>query len=209
MEPSILGTQHIIIVSCAHSDISSTLLRYSCPVVSNIYHRRVAFNHKSVTFNGNTASERGDAIFGGFSKSCAYWLRRAILDNPVLVSSEPSTVNLCNGQPELTVSRGATFRIPVIALDQIGSPVTATIRAYFTFSDGRSSDLSEGQSLQKIGAECTQLKYTVFSRLATVDLYLYAEEGPCGPTESIRIRIHLQECPLVFELNNSHCVCEE
>ena len=196
-------------VSCAHSDISSALLRYSCPFISTIYHLSVTFNRFSVTFNGNNASEKGDAIFGGFSKSCAYWLRGTILDNPLLVSSEPSTVNLCNGQPELTVSRGATFSIPVIALDQIGSAVPATIRAYFTFSDGSSSDLAEGQSLQKIGAECTTLNYTVFSTLETVDLYIYAEEGPCGPTESMRITIHLQDCPHIFVLNNLHCVCEQ
>ena len=163
--------------------------------------------------------ERGNELFGGFPTFCkdsSFYndLKevQSMQNNPPVVSSEPSTLQVCDHRPldlELTVSRGEMFRRPVIARDQFYLPVPATIRAYFTSSNGSTSDLAEGQSLQKIGAECTTLNYTVFSALETVDLYIYAEEGPCGPAESMRITIHLQDCPHVFVLNNLHCVCEK
>ena len=203
-------------VSCG-LDVNDTLLStFGCPFCV-YYDDYLLF--KDIFFINNEARERGGDIFGGFTRICfeSFTVLAPTLAVPISISSEPSTIKLCNhsnlhGQlfsNELTVSRGATFRIPVIALDQIGSPVPATFRAYFTFSNGSNSDLAEGQSLQKIGAECTLLNYTVFSRLKTVDLYIYAEEGPCGPDESMRIRVNLQECPRGFILNNSHCVCEE
>ena len=161
--------------------------------------------------------ERGNELFGGFPTFCtdsSYYndLKKvqSIQNNPPVVSSEPSMIQVCDHQPlELTVNRGEMFRRPVIARDQFHLPVPATIRAYFTSINGSTSDLAEGQSLQKIGAECTTLNYTVFSALETVDLYIYAEEGPCGPDESMHITIHLQDCPHVFVLNNLHCVCEK
>ena len=163
--------------------------------------------------------ERGNQLFGGFPTFCtdsSYYndLKKvqSMQNNPPVVSSEPSTLQVCDHRPldlELTVSRGEMLRRPVIARDQFYLPVPATIRAYFTSSNGSTSDLAEGQSLQKIGAECTTLNYTVFSAQETVDLYIYAEEGPCGPTESMRFTIHLQDCPHVFVLNNLHCVCEK
>ena len=162
--------------------------------------------------------ERGNQLFGGFPTFCTHSsyniLKKvqSMQNNPPVVSSEPSTLQVCDHRPldlELTVSRGEMFRRQVMALDQFNLPVPATIRAYFNSSNGSTSDLAEGQSLQKIGAECTTLIYTVFSAQETVDLYIYAEEGPCGPTDSMRITIHLQDCPHVFVLNNLHCVCEK
>ena len=202
-------------VSCFH-DLFINFRSNDCPFT-------IPFSINCVSFNSNEASERGADVFGGFTRLCveSVYISAPTPSAPMSISSEPSTIKFCNrsnlhGQlfsNELTVSRGATFRIPVIALDQVGSPVPATLRAYFTFSSGSNSDLAEGQSLQKIGAECTLLNYTVFSRIKTVDLYIYAEEGPCGPDPnpevSMHIRIHLQECPRIFVLNNSHCVCEK
>ena len=202
-------------VSCFH-DLFINFRSNDCPFT-------IPFSINCVSFNSNEASERGADVFGGFTRLCveSVYISAPTPSAPMSISSEPSTIKFCNHSNlhsplfsnELTVSRGATFRIPVIAHDQVGSPVPATLRAYFTFSSGSNSDLAEGQSLQKIGVECTLLNYTVFSRIKTVDLYIYAEEGPCGPDPdpevSMRIRIHLQECPHVFVLNNSHCVCEK
>ena len=184
---------------------------------------RCAFGSSSYPFPvlllNTSMMERGNELFGGFPTFCtdsSYYndLKKvqSMQNNPPVVSSEPSTLQVCDHRPldlELTVSRGEMFRRPVIARDQFYLPVPATIRAYFTSSNGRTSDLAEGQTLQKIGAECTTLNYTVFSAQETVDLYIYAEEGPCGPTESMRFTIHLQDCPHVFVLNNLHCVCEK
>ena len=184
---------------------------------------RCAFGSSSYPFPvlllNTSMMERGNELFGGFPTFCthsSYYndLKKvqSMQNNPPVVSSEPSTLQVCDHRPldlELTVSRGEMFRRQVIARDQFYLPVPATIRAYFTSSNGGTSDLAKGQSLQKIGAECTTLNYTVFSTLETVDLYIYAEEGPCGPDESMRITIHLQDCPHVFVLNNSHCVCEK
>ena len=163
--------------------------------------------------------ERGNQLFGGFPSYCMHSSYYNYLDlkkvqsmqnNPLVVSSEPSMIQVCDHQPlELIVSRGEMFRRQVIARDQFYLPVPATIRAHFTSGNGSTSDLAEGQNLQKIRAECTTLNYTVFSALETVDLHIYAEEGPCGPTESMRITIHLQDCPHVFVLDNLHCVCEK
>ena len=184
---------------------------------------RCAFGSSSYPFPvlllNTSMMERGNELFGGFPTFCtdsSYYndLKKvqSMQNNPPVVSSKPSTwYRFVIIEPlELTVSRGEMFRRPVIARDQFYLPVPATIRAYFTSSNGSTSDLAECQSLQKIGAECTTLNYTVFSAQETVDLYIYAEEGPCGPTESMRITIHLQDCPHVFVLfNNIHCVCEK
>ena len=184
---------------------------------------RCAFGSSSYPFPvlllNTSMIERGNELFGGFPTFCtdsSYYddLKKvqSMQNNPPVVSSEPSTLQVCDHRHldlELTVSRGEMFRRPVIARDQFYLPVPATIRAYFTSSNGSTSHLAEDQSLQKIGAECTTLNYIVFSAQETVDLYIYAEEGPCGPTESMRITIHLQDCPHLFVLNNSHCVCEK
>ena len=192
----------------------------SCAIVS-FNATTGGFEFGSLTFDGNTASDRGDVIFGGYPQTCVQIFSISeqlgktlpLQDDPLSVSSEPLKLKLCNhGNLPLELddlSRGETFRISVMALDQSGSPVPATIRAYFTFSDKSTTYLVEDQSAQKIDAECTTLNYTVFSTLNTVDLYIYAEEGVCGSNEAIQIIIHLQECPLAFVLDHSQCVCEK
>ena len=202
------------IASCIHTEDDSSQVAF-------IDRSSCAFGSFSSLFSliiYSSMVEKGNEVFGGFPSHCnrtTYYkeLLQLLQDNHIEASSEPSTLMLCSSHRpppsnEISVSRGETFRIPVMALDQFDLPVPATVRAYFNSSNGSTSDLAEGQNLQKIWANCTLLNYTVFSAPETVDLYIYAEEGPCGPDDSMRITIHLQECLHVFErsTSNTHCV---
>ena len=193
-----------------------------------------------IFFDNNTASERGDDIFGGMLHMCrssfradgeginigdGFTLLRNVsnvdFDNSNIssVSSEPVKICFCrNSTPDcdyslkntLNMHRGGTLTISIVAVDQTNTTVPANIRALFSFNDGKTSDVGNGQSVQQTGTDCSLLSYTISSTLDIVDLMFYAE-GPCNDLgDSVRsIKIHLTECPNAFELSNSRCVCEE
>ncbi len=62
-----------------------------------------------------------------------------------------------------STKKGHTFKICVMAVDQVGNPMTATIRSSVVSESGLHR-LKEGQTEQEVGNQCTELEYNVFSQ---------------------------------------------
>ena len=111
----------------------------------------------------------------------------------------------------ISVKRGETFTVTLVAVDQVDCPVNATIHSSLTSILG---GLGEDPSSQNITDSCTDLTYTVFSPHKFETLTLYAE-GPCKDSQlsQSKIDIHFQPCtcPIGFRPKNdeiTNCVCE-
>ena len=137
------------------------------------------------------------------------------------VSSDPVRVclcfnadqnNDCTHQHYTEVEKGHTFTLPVVAVDQVGQLVSATIQTSLHFTE---SGLAEGQLARKIPAECTNLIFNIVSPHDSESLSLYASDGPCKDAElsSAAVEIHFLpcSCPIglqVSGMNSTNCTCE-
>ncbi len=77
----------------------------------------------------------------------------------------------------ISTRKGYTFKISVMAVDQVGNPINATIRSS-VITESRVGRFKEGQAEQEVGNQCTELEYNVFSQDSSAQVELYAE-GPC------------------------------
>ena len=136
------------------------------------------------------------------------------------VSSGPVQVCLCTENkhncthPSFTkrVKKGETFTVSLVAVDQIGHPVNATIQASLNFTE---SGLAEGQLNRKIFAECTDLTFNVVSPHNSEELTLYASDGPCKDAELSKRTVKVQFLPCDFcqigllpVISKTNCTCE-
>ena len=136
-----------------------------------------------------------------------------------LISSDPVRVCLCisnelncTHQSHIEVKKGETFTVSLVAIDQIGQLVGATIQTSLKFAE---SGLAEGQLAKKIPAECTNLIFNVVSPHDSENLTLYASDGPCRDADLSRgtIKIHFLpcSCPIGLQVsgkNKTNCTCE-
>ena len=103
-----------------------------------------------------------------------------------LISSEPVHVCFClenvhncsYDHPNVYTKKGQLFRLSVVAVDQVGNPINATVISSFVSNNG---DLNVDQARQKTTTICTQLEYNVYPKgdLRSSQIELYAE-GPCS-----------------------------
>ena len=138
----------------------------------------------------------------------------SISSHPVRLCSCINEVPQCNYTQlhSIKVKKGEMFSISLIAVDQIGQGVNATIQSSLTFTE---SGLDEGQLTQRIINKCTTLYFSVSSPHAFETLSLYASDGPCRDAELSTIRFKIEflqcTCPLGFQvsnLNTTNCMCE-
>lgn len=136
------------------------------------------------------------------------------------ISSYPVRVCLCVNNVSscsyrqinpINVKKGETFTLSLVAVDQIGQAVDATIQSSLDFTE---SGLAEGQLMQRVTKHCTDLKFSIVSPQTFERLTLYASDGPCRDAElsSIRFDIEFVDCfcPLGFQvskLSTSSCMC--
>ena len=139
----------------------------------------------------------------------------------ISISSNPVRVCICiNNEPNCThqtstdIQKGRLFTVSLIAVDQIGQPVSATIQTSLQFSE---SGLAEGQLTNKIPAECTDLTFNIVSPHDQENVTLYASDGPCKDAQLSRttVEIHFLPCTCLIglhcqisELNETNCICE-
>ena len=197
-------------------------------------------SHVNIIFNGNTATEEGSNLFGGLLDRCipsafAEISRNSRADyngitylgnisNLTLnsIASLPVQVCFCtsDGQPNcsyqpppMNVKKGKAFKVPLVAIDQVGNPVDATIISSLTFSEG---GFGESQHTQKVGWNCTDLTFNVFSPHDSETIVLFAD-GPCrNSAPSIRhldIQFLNCTCPIGFENSSNRptaceCICD-
>ena len=109
------------------------------------------------------------------------------------------------------VKKGEQFTIPLVAIDQVGHPVSAIIQSSFS----NSSSSLEGQLKQAIDGHCSELKFNIISPEKYETLSLYASDGPCKDAPSSRLNIIIDflpcTCPVGFQPSEGsevNCTCE-
>ncbi|XP_064389295.1 uncharacterized protein LOC135337310 isoform X1 [Halichondria panicea] len=185
-------------------------------------------NYFNTFMTKNTVTQSGADIYGGLLDRCTasqnaeYHISSNGLDyiqntvnssiEPLSISSRPIQVILCNYSQYDYVStkKGHTFTISVMAVDQVGNPMNATIRSSVVSESGRDR-LKEGQAKHEIGNQCTELEYNVFSQDSSAQVELYAE-GPCinlGISKQlINISFELCTCPIGLKPIQSDIECK-
>ena len=125
------------------------------------------------------------------------------------VSHEPHN---CTNQSYIEVKKGETFTLSVVAVDQIGQPVSAIIQTSLHFTEG---GLAEGQLARKIPAECTNLTFNVVSSHHSENLTLYSSDSPCKDAELSRVTVKIHflpcSCPIGLQIsgvNSTNCICD-
>ena len=137
------------------------------------------------------------------------------------ISSRPVQICQCiNSHPNCTiqqhptyeVKKGEQFSVSLVAVDQIGYPVGATIQSILR---SNMSGLLEGQLTRTIAGECTDLNFNVISPESSEQLSLYASDGPCRNAESATMVVNVHFfpciCPIGFQpsyISGVNCTCE-
>ena len=141
------------------------------------------------------------------------------------IGSEPVRICFCNesGHPDcdhplLSVSlrkkKGEMFEIPLVAVDQVGNPLSTVNILSSLSSNLQVGGLGINQSNQTTAEGCTSLQYQIFSPHSTEQLNIHAE-GPCKDATLSQIKVLINfiacECPIGFQpkvSDNTNCVCE-
>ena len=110
------------------------------------------------------------------------------------------------------MKKGQKFTLSVVAVDQIGQPVSGTIQTSLHFTE---SGLAEGQLAWKIPAKCTNLIFSIVSPHSSENLTLYDTDGPCKDVKLSRATSAICFLPCsclialqVSRMNNSNCICD-
>ena len=126
----------------------------------------------------------------------------SISSNPVRVCLCVKNEHDCTHQKNVGVQKGGLFTFSVVAVDQIGQPVSATVQTSLHFTE---SGLAEGQLTTEIPAECTDLMFNVVSPHNHENLTLYASNGPCKDAELSRVTVEIHflpcSCPIGLQIS--------
>ena len=184
-------------------------------------------------YANNIAYTSGSLLFGGLLDRCTvsslYTYHKKYSKVPCFAdnilndtSSHPIKLCLCspNGtmheicinneiEKSVTVKKGETFSLYVVAIDQMNHTINATIHSYLS----NTGTLEERQRIQKINNTCTELSFAVTSLVNEETLIVYAD-GPCKDLgiSPLKVKIHLNpcDCPAGFEVYTkveTKCVC--
>ena len=137
------------------------------------------------------------------------------------ISSPPVRVCFCDSEsepdcsyqpPPIKVKKGETFKVLLVAVDQVNHSVEANIISYLAHGGG----FSEGQQTQSVGRNCTDLTFNVFSQRDNESINVFAD-GPCGSSQHSIRKLDIQfldcTCPVGFQPNNEsltrcECICD-
>ncbi len=149
-------------------------------------------NYFNTFVTNNVATQSGADIYGGLLDRCTAdknaeyhisstgsdYIKKTVKFSSI--SSKPVRVILCNNSQSgyiIHTRKGYMIKISVMAVDQVGNPLNATIQSS-VITESRVGRLKEGQEEQKIDNQCTELEYNVFSQDSSAQVELYAK-GPC------------------------------
>ena len=137
-----------------------------------------------------------------------------------LISSEPVQVCFClenvhncsYDHPNVFTKKGELFRLSVIAVDQVGNPINATVISSFVSNNG---DLNVDQARQETSTHCTELEYNVYPKgdSSSSQIEIYAE-GPCSDIGISKRILNVTflpcTCPIGFQPieTESLCTCD-
>ena len=183
-------------------------------------------NYFNTFMTNNMATQSGADIYGGLLDRCSisqsaeyqissnglYYINNTIKSFTELsISSRPVQVKFCKIDYSIISTRkGHTFRISVMAVDQVGNPISTTIRSSVVTESGVGR-LKEGQAEQRVDSQCTELEYNVFSQDSSAQVELYAK-GPCINLGISRQLINISflpcTCPSGLKLVKSDIECK-
>ncbi len=111
----------------------------------------------------------------------------------------------------ISVKKGHIFFIMVIIVDQVGTPMKATVVSRFESSSGNQSFKGK-QTNQEIPNQCSVLSYNVYSdRKNTTGVQFYPQ-GPCEykgiSKKNLTLVFEACECPIGFTAMQSNTDCE-
>ena len=221
-------------VACVNSDTECFFQVFA------LYHGQLLYSVEMLSgsfhFQQNRAHVRGSSLFGGLLNRCTTssfvgvnnnyqgvrYFNTVSGDNSTSTSISSRPVKVCQCisdhvtctqvNPFINVKKGQAFTVPLVAVDQIGQPVDATIQSSLTFNE---SGLAEGQLKRTILGECTKLTFNVISSQDSEELVLYASDGPCKEAASSVLRVKIKfrpcSCPIGFQPSGNslvNCTCE-
>ena len=200
------------------------------------------FSIKHIFFYNNIA-KKGQDLFGGLLDRCILdgnvliniesdvrrdtihesgitaWSLLSNSSNPNFISSHPvrvcscihNSLNCTYELPTLSKYRGQMINFSAVVVDQVETPLASVIRAQFPkHSKG---ELREGEYLQTLPANCSQLTFHVFSPDDNETLEVYSDDGPHRDLgiSKLTVTVNLLPCPLGFQLSeqNTSCVCQK
>ena len=131
------------------------------------------------------------------------------------ISSDPVRICFCrDNQPDcnyhpqpLKVRKGQTFKLSLVAVDQVNNTIPNTNIYGSVSSQG---GLKQGQSVQRTANKCKEITYNAFSSNSSENLVIYAE-GPCKDLGISKksLNIHFVPCPNGFvESTTAGCQCD-
>ena len=185
------------------------------------------------TFLIDNTAEFGSALYGGLLDRCTvspqaevydrvrnglqYIKKTVMISKGSTITSDPVQVLLCGKHNYLPIRtlKGKAFKISVSAIDQVGNPVKETIYSSVVTESGVSR-LKEGQAEQRVGNQCTELEYNVFSQDSSAQVELYAD-GPCSDMgiskQTLTVTFLPCTCPFGLQPSQSpikcKCVCDQ
>ena len=136
----------------------------------------------------------------------------SVASHPVRVCFCSDDQPNCDYQPiKNTVKKGENFTVEVVAVDQVGNPIAATIT---TSLQSTKSSLFTGQVFQTVNGSCTNLSFSVQSPQYSEKLFLHPE-GPCDSKQYSKAVYSIDfgpcMCPIGFETrettSNCDCTC--
>ena len=139
-----------------------------------------------------------------------------------LISSGAVRVEFClnnvispnYSHPNVSIKKGEMFTVSLVAVDQVGNPLNATIINSFQSKSGN-GQLKAGQVEQQIGDQCTELEYNVYSQDNSAQIHIHAD-GPCGDRgvskKALNLIFFSCTCPVGFQPSPGptgiDCICE-
>ena len=170
----------------------------------------------------------GSALYGGLLDRCTiktiaqshnkvgdgleYFNKTTKLSDDATITSDPVKIAFCGNysEPNIKKPKGDAFKISIAAIDQVGNPVNATIYSSVVTESGVGR-LKEGQDKQRVGNQCTELEYNVFSQDSSAQVELYAD-GPCLnmgiSKQTFTVTFLPCTCPIGLQTSQSQISCE-
>ena len=100
--------------------------------------------------------------------------------------------------------------MPLVAVDQVNHSIDASIISSLSSTDG---GFSEGQQIQSVGKNCSNVTFNVFSPHSSEIINLFAD-GPCGSSTLSTRHLYIEftecTCPVGFQPldNDTRCGCD-
>ena len=137
-----------------------------------------------------------------------------------LISSDAVRVEFCldnvispnYSHPNVSIKKGEMFTVSLVAVDQVGNPLNATIINSFQSKSGN-GQLKAGQVEQQVGDQCTELEYNIYSQDNSSQIHLHAD-GPCGDKGVSRKTLTVNFLPCICPIglhpsqSENDCICE-